>query len=201
MKMNRTYAFMLGICSFATWILTGCSGPGIHGEKTVLEASSSSVPSWVKDSSKHDQKELIHHFEDQSNQPNFYYLVSQAHVDHDSLIPSCYNFARANAANELASAVSQEVKGAVSSASDSSSDSQYAVSTVQTKSALSGAQIQARYWEQTQDKNHSEEVTCYIVTAIPLTNFNALKKTAILRASKSKMDQSTQEKAEKASEE
>lgn len=194
MNIKTRYGIALSICT----LMVGCAGPGIHGEKKVTEASSSSVPSWVKDSSNHDQKEMVKHFDDNRDNPNFYYLVSQAHVDNDNLIPSCYNFARANAANELASSVSQEVSGAVSSASDSSSDSQYAVSTVQTKSALSGAQIQARYWEQTEDKDHSQQVTCYIVTAIPLQNFNALKKIAIDKARKSKMDQSTQDKAEKA---
>lgn len=186
----------LGICTG----LIGCSGPGFRGDKTVTEASSSSVPNWVKDSSMHDQKEMIKRFDDQSDHPNFYYLVSQAHVDNDNLIPSCYNFARANAANELASSVSQNVSGAVSSASDSSSDSQSAVTTVQTKSALSGAQIQARYWEKTEDKDHSSQITCYIVSAIPIKNFNALKNIAIDQAKKTGMDKMTKEKAEKAAE-
>src|SRR5690349_15127629 len=95
----------------------GCASPGINGEKKILAASSSSVPSWVKDSRNHDQKELIKNFDDKLDSPMFYYLVSQAHVDNENLVPSCYNFARANAANELASSVNQEVNATVSSQS------------------------------------------------------------------------------------
>ena len=180
--------------------LIGCAGPGIHGEKKVTASSSSSIPAWVKDSRNSDQKEMIKKFEDDGDHPHFFYLVSQAHVDNEHLVSSCYNFARANAANELASSIDQNVKSAVSSTSDRSSDSQYSVSTVQTKTALSGAQIMARYWEKIQDKDGSEQVICYIVTAIPMKNFNALKEIAIKKASKTGMDKTTQENAEKATE-
>lgn len=195
MNFNKRYGLAIVACS----LMVGCAGPGIHGEKKVTAASSSSAPSWVKDSGNTDQKQMIKNFDDSSDNPKYYYLVSQAHVDNDNLIPSCYNFARANSTNELASAVSQEVNGSVSSSSDSSSDSQYAVSTVQTKTALVGSQIMARYWEKTEDKDHSEQVTCYIVTAIPIKNFNQLKSIALKKASGSgEMDKKTREDAEKA---
>jgi len=194
MSSNKRFAF--AVSTF--FLAVGCAGPGLHDDKKTVAASSTSVPNWVKDSGIHNQKEMIKTFDDKSDSPNFYYLVSQAHVDNENLVPSCYNFARANAANELGSSVSQEVKGAVSSTSDSSSDSHYAVSTVQTKTALSGAQIMARYWEKTEEKDRTQQVTCYVVTAIPIKNFNQLKDIAIKKASKTGMDKSTQENAEKA---
>lgn len=196
--MNSKIRYSLFVCGLS--MAVGCAGPSMHGEKKVTAASSGSAPNWVKDSRNNDQKQLAKDFDDNSDNPKFYYLVSQAHVDNESLVPSCYNFARANATNELASSISQEVNGAVSSASDSSSDSQYAVSTVQTKTALVGSQIMARYWDKTEDKDHSEQVTCYIVTAIPMKNFNQLKAIAMKKVGKAKMDQSTQENAEKAAE-
>ena len=200
LKKRLNWICLTNMASVAIAVLAGCASPGIYGDKKTTAASSSSLPSWVRDSGSHDQKEMIKNFDDKVENPNFYYLVSQAHVDNEHLVSSCYNFARANAANELAASIDQQVNGAVSSTSDTSSDSQYSVTTVQTKTALSGAQVMARYWDKTEDKDRSEQVTCYIVTAIPMKNFNRLKDIAIKKAGKAGMDKSTQENAEKAAE-
>jgi hypothetical protein len=178
-------------------ILGGCSSPTIHGDKKVTAASSSSMPDWVKDSERQSQKRLAKAFDDDYENPKSYYLVSQAHVDNESLVPSCYNFARSNAANELASSVTQDVNGTVSSASDTSSDSHYAVSTVQTKTALVGSQIIARYWDKTESKDRSEQVNCWLALSIPMKNYNQLKSLALKKASKTDMDKAVQDRAEK----
>jgi hypothetical protein len=196
--VNATRTTLL--CAAIGAIAVGCAGPGIHGDKKTTAASSSSAPDWVKDSSYNNQREMVKIFKDDSDSPKFYYIISQAHVDNENLVSSCFNFARANAANELGSSVTQNVSGAVSSTSDSSSDSQYAVSTVQTKTALAGAQILDRYWVQTEAKDHTSQVTCYIVTGIPIKNFNKLKDIAMKKASKTDMDKTTQENAEKSAE-
>ncbi len=152
----------------------GCASNKIHGEKEVV-ASGGSRPDWVDNTKYQSQMALVNSFGDNTDQPKYYYVVSQALVDNEELLPSCYDFARTAAGSELARSVDEQVKRSTATSSDGSSSTGYSEVLSHSNAAVVGAETKARHWEMTRDKEGSEKVVCYTVTAIPYKSYNKLK--------------------------
>jgi hypothetical protein len=155
----------------------GCSSANIHGDKKVV-AEGGSRPGWVADVNKQSQKELAKYLDHETNPPQYYYAVSQATVDNEQLLPNCYEFARTNSANDFARGIMEEVKSTTASTMDASSSSHYSEIVAATKAKVVGSQVMAKHWETVQDKAKNDQTTCWIIAAIPMKNFENLKKFA-----------------------
>ena len=153
---------------------SGCASNKIHGDKEVV-ATGGTRPDWVDNTKYQDQNALVKSFNDNTDQPKYYYVVSQALVDNEELLPSCYDFARTAAGGELARSIDEQVKRSTATASDGSSSTGYSEILSHSNSAVVGAETKARHWEMTRDKEGTEKVVCYTVTAIPYKSYNKLK--------------------------
>lgn len=153
----------------------GCATSKIYGDDKEIIAYSGKRPDWVNDSNNQSQSKMRDIFNDKQDEPKYYYLVSQAFVDNEDLVPNCYDFADANSGTALSYSLNKEVTGATSTSGDGSSTASYAESIVKTKGTLVGSETLARHWEKTRDKEKNERVTCWIATGIPMKNFNKAK--------------------------
>jgi hypothetical protein len=173
MKLSVILALVSAFAAAA--LVSGCATSKIHGDDKDVVAYSGKRPDWVNDSNSQSQEKMRDLFNDKQDTPKYYYVVSQAFVDNEDLVPNCYEFADANSATALGYSLSKEVSAAKSQSGDQSSTSAYAESIVKTKGTLVGSEMLSRYWEKTRDKDHNERVTCWIATGIPRKNFDKAK--------------------------
>jgi hypothetical protein len=169
----RTRIFLLTLAA-ASLFVSGCASNKIHGDKDVI-ASGGSRPDWVDNTKYQNQTALVKAFNDNTDQPKYYYVVSQGLVDNEELLPSCYDFARTAAGSELARSIDEQVKRSTATSTDGSSTTGYSEVLSHSNAAVVGAETKARHWEMTRDKDGNEKVVCYTVTAIPYKSYNKLK--------------------------
>ena len=139
--MTRVYLIMM-----VAALTAGCSSARIHGDKTVV-AQGGSRPGWVADTAKQSQKALADFAGHDTDPLTHYYVVSQATVANEQLLPGCYEYARANSANDFARGIAEQVKSTTASASDESSASHYSEIVASTKAKVVGSQVFAKHWE------------------------------------------------------
>jgi hypothetical protein len=170
--MKRIVMISLGLL-----VAVGCSSAKIHGDKKVV-ASGGARPAWVADVQKQGQKELAKFLDQESNPPQYYYVVSQATVDNEQLLPNCYDFARTGSANDFARGIVEEVKSTTASSMDTGTSSHYAEIVAATRAKVVGAQILGKHWETIEDKDGNTNTTCWVIAGVPMKNYEALKKYA-----------------------
>lgn len=160
----------------ALTIFASCSSAQkqYDGNKIISSSSGSSERAfWTMDGGFEIEK-LRSHFNDDKKKPAFAYFISQASVSKADLIPNCYNMARARAASEASSSISDNVKEASAMAiTDSNTEFNKMIET-QSKNMLVGASIVDKTWFKV-DSEDSNPYKCYVALKVPRKNLERVQ--------------------------
>lgn len=150
--------------------LGACASHETREAKTIIEASSPSIPDWVRDSrTQWDESSLI-------------YVKSQYTIRSNQRVNSCFDLAKIETSEIIARQIAQEIRGELYNLSNSSSEDEQEALTkairLSFEGQLSGLKLISQYFERYEVKD-TERLTCYTLHTIEPKNLKQIRKRSI----------------------